>query len=59
MYVRQGILSASFEYPTGGGEAVEAALKILNGGQVAKEITLTSRVFTKENVETGGERLGE
>ncbi len=59
MYVRQGILSASFEYPTGGEEAVAAALKILGGGQVPKEITLTSRVFTKENVETGGERLGE
>ena len=30
-YVRQGILEASFEYPTGGHEAIESALKILKG----------------------------
>ncbi|MCH9012118.1 MAG: substrate-binding domain-containing protein, partial [Proteobacteria bacterium] len=33
-YVRQGILDACFEYPTGGKEAIEAALKILNGETV-------------------------
>ena len=31
MYVRQGILAASFEYPTGGAEAIETALSILQG----------------------------
>ena len=59
MYVRQGILGASFEYPTGGKNAVETALDILNGKKVAKEITLPSRVFTKENIGTGGEVLNE
>jgi ribose transport system substrate-binding protein len=59
MYVRQGILAASFEYPTGGREAIETALKILNGKTVSKEITLSSRVFTKENIEKGGEWLKE
>jgi ribose transport system substrate-binding protein len=59
MYVRQGILGASFEYPTGGRNAVETALDILNGKKVAKEITLPSRVFTKENIGTGGEVLNE
>lgn len=59
MYVRQGILSASFEYPTGGREAIATAVAILNGKGVAKEITLPSRVFTRANVETGGERLTE
>ncbi|MEX2116101.1 MAG: substrate-binding domain-containing protein [Bacteroidota bacterium] len=59
MYVRQGILAASFEYPTGGVESVGIALKILGGEQVPKEMTLTSRVFTKENIDKGGERLGE
>ncbi len=59
MYVRQGILGASFEYPTGGKNAVETALDILNGKKVAKEITLPSRVFTKENIERGGEVLNE
>lgn len=56
-YVRQGVLSASFEYPTGGREAIETALSILEGKNVPKEITLRSRVFTKENVEKGGEWL--
>ncbi|MFH1069865.1 MAG: substrate-binding domain-containing protein, partial [Candidatus Glassbacteria bacterium] len=46
VYVRQGILAASFEYPTGGREAILTALKILNGEPVPKEITLQSRVFT-------------
>jgi len=57
VYVRQGILGASFEYPTGGKEAIENALAILGGQSVPKEITLPSRVFTKENVDQGGEWL--
>lgn len=59
MYVRQGVLSASFEYPTGGREAIDVALKILRGEKVPKEITLPSRVFTKENIDKGGEWLKE
>jgi ribose transport system substrate-binding protein len=57
MYVRQGILAATFEYPTGGKEAIETALAILNGKKVPKEVTLPSRVYTKDNVERGGEEL--
>jgi ribose transport system substrate-binding protein len=57
MYVRQGILAASFEYPTGGAEAVSIALRILAGEQVPKEVTLSSRVYTQKNLETGGEVL--
>ena len=59
MYVKQGLLTASFEYPTGGKEAIETALKILSGKKVPKEITLPSRVFTQENVTRGGEWLKE
>jgi len=59
VYVRQGVLQASFEYPTGGKEAIQTALKILNGENVPKEITLRSRVFTKENVNQGGKWLDE
>jgi ribose transport system substrate-binding protein len=59
MYVKRGILAASFEYPTGGREAIETALKILHGQEVPREITLQSRVFTKENVDRGGEWLKE
>ncbi len=56
-YVKQGILSASFEYPTGGKEAIEMALDIFQSKKVQKEITLSSRVFTKENIDKGGEVL--
>ncbi|MDH7513604.1 MAG: substrate-binding domain-containing protein [Clostridiales bacterium] len=55
VYVRQGILGASFEYPTGGSEAIAVALKILSGESVPKEIVLNSRVFTRENIERGGD----
>ncbi len=59
VYVSQGIMSASFEYPTGGKEAILNALEILNGRSVPKEVTLSSRVFTQENSKTGGEYLKE
>ncbi len=57
IYVQQRILAASFEYPTGGKEAIQTALDILSGKSVPKEITLPSRVFTQENIEQGGEIL--
>jgi ribose transport system substrate-binding protein len=44
-YVNQGILAASFEYPTGGAEAIRVALDILNGKPVPKNIKLPSQVF--------------
>ena len=59
IYVRQGVLEASFEYPTGGKEAIELALDILNGKSVPKEITLSSRVFTKYNINQGGKLLSQ
>ena len=59
IYVKQGILGASFEYPTGGREAIELALDILSGKEVPKEFTLQSRVFTKDNIDQGGEWLKE
>lgn len=56
-FVKQGLLEASFEYPTGGRESIEAALAILGGKSVPKEVTLKSRVFTRTNVDKGGEWL--
>lgn len=56
-YVQRGILAASFEYPTGGKEAIDSALKILGGKNIQKKITLKSRVFTKDNLAAGGEVL--
>ncbi len=56
-YVQQGIMDATFQYPTGGAEAIDTALKILKGEPVPKEITLGSRVFDKANVAQGGLEL--
>lgn len=57
IYVKQAVLGASFEYPTGGKEAIQIALEIFGGKTVEKEIVLSSRVFTKENIDQGGEWL--
>jgi ribose transport system substrate-binding protein len=56
-YVKEGILTATFEYPTGGKEAIDNALKILNGEKVPKNITLGTRIYTKANVNKGGEAV--
>ena len=56
-YVQQGILDATFQYPTGGPEAIDTALKILKGESVPREITLGSRVFDHETVAQGGRQL--
>ena len=56
-YVQQGILDATFQYPTGGAEAIDTALKILGGEKVPKEIVLGSRVFDKDNIAQGGAEL--
>ncbi len=56
-YVQQGILDATFQYPTGGAEAIDNALKIVAGEKVPKEIVLGSRVFDKDNVAQGGTEL--
>lgn len=56
-YVKQGVLSATFYYPTCGPEAIETALKILRGEEVPKTISLGTRLITKDNVEAGGEEI--
>lgn len=47
--------AACFEYPTGGEEAVQTALDILTGKKVPRERVLSSRVYTRENIDAGGE----
>ena len=42
--------AASFEYPTGGAEAVRIALDILNKRPVPKSIELPSRVFESKSL---------
>jgi ribose transport system substrate-binding protein len=56
-YVAQGVLDATFQYPTGGKEAIETARKILSGESVPKKITLGSRLYTPENINAGGEAI--
>jgi len=55
--VRDGILDVCFEYPTGGGQAIDTALDILAGEEVPKTVVLPSRYFTADNLEGGGEWL--
>jgi ribose transport system substrate-binding protein len=57
-YVRDGILDATFLYPTGGNEAIDTARQILQGKKVPRRITLASRVITKDNVDKGGDPIG-
>lgn len=56
-YVAQGILDATFLYPTGGQEAIATALAILQGETVPKQIVLGTRIFIEENVASGGQAI--
>jgi len=47
--VANGELDATFVYPTGGREAVEAAAKILAGKKIPKKVVLPTEKITKEN----------
>ena len=47
--VLDGQLSATFLYPNCGKEAIEYALKILNGENVQKNVTLETAKITIEN----------
>ena len=58
-YVEQGILDATFVYPTGGAEAIEQAIVLLAGGTVPKRTTLGTRIVTPDNVAHGGDPIGE
>jgi len=52
--VKQGILAATFQFPTGGAEAIDTALRILHGDNVPPEILLGTRLFTRGNAAQGG-----
>lgn len=56
-YVKDGLLTATFQYPTGGREAIETALKIVKKEPFEKKVTLGTRIFTKETAQKGGEAL--
>ena len=56
-WVKAGELTATLLYPTPGEVGLDMAMKILKGEKVEKKITLPTRVFTRENVEKGGEEV--
>ncbi len=50
-FVKKGILTATFIYPTPGAEGLRQAIKYLNGEKVEKTITLATTRITKDNVD--------
>ncbi len=56
-WVRNGELTATLLYPTPGAAGLDIAMKILKGEKVDKRTTLPTRVFTKANVDQGGEEV--
>ena len=48
-WVYDGILSATFLYPTPGAEGFRQALKLLNGGTLERKIVLPTATYTKAN----------
>jgi ribose transport system substrate-binding protein len=56
-WVKSGELTATLLYPTPGEVGLDLAMKILKGEKVEKRVTLPTRVFTKENVDKGGEEV--
>ena len=56
-YVKEGILDATLQYPTGGDRAIEVILDIIAGKEIPKNITLGTRLFTKDNVSRGGQAI--
>lgn len=55
--VKNGILNATFAYPNGADVAIATAMKLLNGGSADKKIVLGTRLYTKDNVDKGGEEV--
>jgi len=53
--VKNGILDATFEYPNGATIAIETGLKVLKGEKVEKQIVLGTRLYTPDNLASGGE----
>jgi ribose transport system substrate-binding protein len=56
--VKKGILDATFEYPNGAKEAIGACLDIFAGKKPTRQIILGTKLYTKENVDKGGEKVG-
>ena len=56
-YVKDGVLQATFAYPTGGAEAIDSALKLLRKDTVPKQVVLGTKSYTSESAAKGGEAI--
>ena len=56
-YVKQGILDATFLYPSGMDIAIEHVMKLKRGEKMPKRIMLATKVFDKENPD--GKDIGQ
>jgi ribose transport system substrate-binding protein len=56
-YVKDGVLQATFAYPTGGTEAIDSALKLLRKETVPKQVVLGTRSYTSQSAAKGGEAI--
>jgi ribose transport system substrate-binding protein len=56
-YAKDGILDATFLYPTGGREAIAASLELLAGQKLEPRMVLGTRLFTRDNVDRGGQEI--
>lgn len=56
-YVKQGILDATFYYPTGMDVAIDTVMKLKRGEKIPKRIMLATKVFDKDNPD--GKDIGE
>jgi len=51
LWVKRGFLTATFVYPTPGVKALEQVLKLLNGEQISKTISLPTQTIDKDSVD--------
>lgn len=54
-YVKEGLLDATVQYPTGGDRAIQVVMDLIEGKEVPRNIVLGTRLFTRQNVQSGGE----
>ena len=57
-YVHDGILAATFLYPTPGAEGLRQGVKLLNGEKIEKKEVLPTETYTKANVDEVLKRNG-
>ncbi len=49
--IKEGLINATFTYPTGGAEAVQAVMSLLDGSEVPKELALKSELVNGNNID--------